>query len=277
MMAVTTGYFFPKLDIMSVAPKTDNRPVYGRVIAARRAFLGKSALDIENEHSPLLYQKLLYRIEGGKKHPLDLDLKTFAALLNALEWSPLEFAKETGLQFPGTLGSFTTPTPMAPISEDVDIATPQRRASDRGDKVQPIRIPTFSEGSLAAGLKGYQLQETPDRYMAFSPSEVPKGVPADKLFMVQVGGDSMFEVDMEKPIPEGAWLMVERKDTAAPGEIVVAYLPDEDLAVVKEFHQDEKTKNYLLRSYKVGGPTFWSQEHPDMKIQGVVRRLVYEF
>jgi SOS-response transcriptional repressor LexA len=275
-MAVTTGYFFPKLDIMSVAAKTDNRPVYGRVIAARRAFLGKSALDIENEYSPLLYQKLLYRIEGGKKHPLELDLNTFAALLSALEWTPQEFAEETGLKFPDTLSAFAGSTGTG--SSNAESTTPQRRATDQGGgKSQPIRIPAFSQGSLAAGLKGYQLQETPDRYMAFSQSEVPKGVPADRLFMVQVGGDSMYDETMEKPIPEGAWLMVESRENAAPGQIVVAYLPDEDIAVVKQLRQDEATRNYRLHSYKVGGPTFWSQEHPDMKIQGVVRRVVYEF
>lgn len=100
-MAVTTGYIFPRLDTMSVSKPS--KPKHGRVIAARRAFLGKSAMDVENETKGLINQKMMYRIEAGKPHPLDLDAKKLFALLAVLEWTAEEFIRETNIDLPITM------------------------------------------------------------------------------------------------------------------------------------------------------------------------------
>lgn len=97
-MSVTTGYYFPRLDMMSVSKPP--KPKHGRVIAARRAYLGKSAMDVENETRGVINQKMVYRIEAGKPHPLDLDVKKFNALLEVLDWTAEQFARETGVELP---------------------------------------------------------------------------------------------------------------------------------------------------------------------------------
>ena len=92
------------LDSMAEKAPRRDKPFYGRVIESRRAFLGKkSAMVVENETGGVIYQKLLYRIEGGNKDPLTLDLTQFSALLKALEWTPEEFARETKLALPKAL------------------------------------------------------------------------------------------------------------------------------------------------------------------------------
>lgn len=99
-----------RLDSMAENQRRD-KPFYGRVIESRRAFLGKkSAMNVEQETKGAIYQKLLYRIEGGDKNPLTLDLNQFSALLKALEWTPEQFARETKLELPRALRTEETPT-----------------------------------------------------------------------------------------------------------------------------------------------------------------------
>lgn len=60
-------------------------------------------MDIENETQGVNYQKLTYRIEGGKTHPLELGVRTFDLLLRVLDWTPAEFSAATGLAIPASL------------------------------------------------------------------------------------------------------------------------------------------------------------------------------
>ena len=57
----------------------------GRALAARRAFLGMSQLDIEAKTNGIIYQRLLSRIERGVKGLMTLKLGEYTALLDALE------------------------------------------------------------------------------------------------------------------------------------------------------------------------------------------------
>ena len=75
----------------------------GRKIAARRAELKKSLMDIENETEGVIYSKLLYRIENAKKPLETLNVRQLNALLKALEWTPQEFAEATGVEVPGAV------------------------------------------------------------------------------------------------------------------------------------------------------------------------------
>lgn len=74
----------------------------GRKIAARRAELNKSLMDIENETEGVIYSKLLYRVENAKKPLETLNVRQLNALLKALEWTPQEFTEATGVEVPGS-------------------------------------------------------------------------------------------------------------------------------------------------------------------------------
>ena len=74
------------------------KPLWGRAIAARRAMLGKSLVDIENETDGELYQALIYRLENGKKDPATLTVRQFSLLLKVLGWRALDWQEQTGLE-----------------------------------------------------------------------------------------------------------------------------------------------------------------------------------
>lgn len=243
----------PKMYLVGDTEKTP-----GDRLREIRESLGLSARAAEKLTDPRVTHSNIGKIESGRTPWENVQLSTINGLARAYGMTQEQLLAEVS----------------GKSSQGNESQGLKSRVQEKESSV--IRIPAFDVGKLAAGLHGYEHQETPDRYMAFLPAEVPRGVPPEKLFMVQVGGDSMFEQGMPRAIPEGAWLMVERTSMAAPGQIVVAYIPDLDIAVVKQLQRDEANRNYLLQSYKVGGPTFWAQEHPDMRIQGVVRRLVHE-
>ena len=69
-------------------------------------------------------------------------------------------------------------------------------------------------------------------------------------------------------------LLVEAKAQPAPGQVVVAYIPELAIGVVKQFI--ETKDDVLLKSYRQGAAAFWASQYPEMKIEGVVRRVTYE-
>lgn len=77
---------------------TKEKPQAGRAIAARRAFLDKSLMDIERLTDGRLYTKLLSRVENGDKPLNSLDLGELQLLLEQLEWSLDDFRRETGIK-----------------------------------------------------------------------------------------------------------------------------------------------------------------------------------
>ncbi len=86
-------------DAESMADKRNADIHPGRKIAARRAELGKSLMDIENETGGTLYVQLLYRLENAKKPLETLNVRQ----LKALDWTPQEFAEATGVEVPGAI------------------------------------------------------------------------------------------------------------------------------------------------------------------------------
>lgn len=88
---------------LSTMPKAaKEKPLWGKRIAARRAELDRlSLVDIENRTEGKLYQALMYRLENGKKDPATLTLEQFDLLLGVLQWSLVDWKRETGLEAPG--------------------------------------------------------------------------------------------------------------------------------------------------------------------------------
>lgn len=187
-------------------------------------------------------------------------LRTLAYLLN---WNSEEFERHVGV-----------PIGRVPRLEDTGerkIFTFLERFGEPTSLT--IRIPIY--GTVAAGIRGFDRHDEPEEWRRFSPDELPKGIEnPEKLFLVGANGTSMYEEGMLRPVPNGSWLLVEADAVPEEGQLVVAYIEERDLGVVKQFKRAEG--NAFLRSYQVGGPAFWTQDFPDMRIEGVVRRVSYE-
>ena len=177
-----------RLDNMAEKTQRRDKPFYGRVIESRRAFLGnKSAMNVENETKGVIYQKLLYRIEGGDKDPLTLDLTQFSALLKALEWTPEEFARETELALPEAL---------RPVAEATVREVPSRV---RVVPTYHLVVPRQGEGTAMRG---------EDEYIPLE-----KDLPGDFTLYIVEGEDL-------KPVS----YVVRRQRSAAVGDTVVCDL-----------------------------------------------------
>jgi phage repressor protein C with HTH and peptisase S24 domain len=81
----------------------------------------KSRLEVENETNGIVYQRLLSRIENGDKNPVELEVHQFFEYLRALNWSPLEFERETGLAIPDELRKESAATTLERIEDGVFI------------------------------------------------------------------------------------------------------------------------------------------------------------
>jgi SOS-response transcriptional repressor LexA len=224
-------------------------------------------MDIENESGGIIYQKLLNRIELGQKDPMSITLTQFQALLKALDWTPLDFYNETGLKIPGV--SYVE-------SVIYDPAESHEEAVARMMHMEPfqgtVRLPVW--GTVSAGIQAVDVGSEPERYVRFDRAELPRGVEVEKLVLLRVNGDSMLADNVPRPIPPGSMVMVELAAAPSEGDVVVAWIEPLSTGVLKLSGRlgDEA----YLRSYKPGGPSFWGSHYPDMRVVGVVRRVIYE-
>ena len=84
----------------------------------------------------------------------------------------------------------------------------------------------------------------------------------------------MYEEDLSRPVPHESTILVEADAIPEERRLVIAYIPERDLGVIKQFRRDNE--NVVLKSYRVGSPMFWAREYLEMRIVGVVRRISYE-
>ena len=148
-------------------------------------------------------------------------------------------------------------------------------SSDYGVKFKAsVRLPIF--GSVAAGIEGFNGANEPDGFEVFDEWEVPHGVDPKTLYLVWANGNSMYEVGMEKPIPNGAKLMVQHGAAPEDKKVVVAYIPERDIGVVKQFRKGHNEEGVVPQSFQTGGPSFMAVDYPSMYVSGVVRRVVYD-
>jgi repressor LexA len=93
-----------------------NLPSWALRLKVRRIGLNdKSRLDVENETNGIIYQRLLARIESGEKNPIELEVPQFFEYLRAMQWTPTEFERETGLAIPDQLRDEKSPERMERI------------------------------------------------------------------------------------------------------------------------------------------------------------------
>lgn len=223
-------------------------PHWAAVIRERRRELGKSQGRIVEESEGRLNQTELSRLERGIIHPtLDLSVAKLQALLEALEWSPADFAEATRLE--------------APVAERM-----------RRIEVQPEwrAFPVYGSVSAGAG----ESEPLEGESIAI-PAEVlrRKGVKPQNVRVYVVNGDCMISEGasrQEKSIAPGDYIAVDRGRRAVSGDIVVAWWPREEKLVVKRYKvEKEGIRLYptqpahpvlvlgLEEDLYIIGPVFW--------------------
>ncbi|PJI55217.1 hypothetical protein CTI14_06835 [Methylobacterium radiotolerans] len=86
------------------------------------------------------------------------------------------------------------------------------------------------------------------------------------LYGLRVNGDSMYSERVRFSVPNGSTLIVHREMQPTRGDLVIAYIEDLDLGVVKEYGEPE---DVALSSYNPRGPIYRANEHR-IRICGVV-------
>lgn len=238
---------------MLVAPTLSNmtrtggeRTHPGRAVAGRRSYLGKSGPDIERETNGAIYVKLLSQIENGKKSLFSLSNSKLRALIQALEWTNRQFEEETGV----------------PVGYDPD-PIPGALPYDPS-----LQAPIYA--SVRAGLGVGAVEPEVKGYMGLDPN-LPglRGRPKDKLVVLPVNGGSMVSPKAHESIPAGSFVAVEVGAIPEQDDVVVAWIHDLELAVLKKFNEGPEV---VLSSYSPRGPVFRSSE-VQFDVRGVVRMV----
>jgi len=214
----------------------------GRAIAARRTRIGKTQPDIERETNGELYVKLLSRIETGRKPLNELAYSKLRTLIAALDWNADDFAEATGVD--------TTATSL-PTSRPYNATHP---------------VPVFD--SVSAGLSPTVQEDHVIGHFTLDPAVSGlRGRNMNNMRILTVNGDSMASASVANDIPHGSNIVVELGAAPSDGDIVVAWIDDLDVAVLKRYEENETT---VLTSYNPNGPVFRAGEH-DIDVRGVVR------
>lgn len=230
--------------IVGVMSSHTERPDAGARIRAQRAFIGKSRPDIEKETGGLIYRDLQKRVEDGQKKVRTIHLRHLKAWIDALNWTPAQFEEATGVGLPET---------HVPGSSPFD---------------GRMQVPLY--GDVAAGIMGVEMDEKPETFIALDPT-LPglKGRKPSRLGVLKVNGNSMVSPNAAQTVPEGSLVLVEWGATPSHGDLVVAWLPEHETAVLKQFQEG---RDIVLRSLNPSGPAFRASEEPD--VRGVVRLVM---
>ena len=134
-------------------------------------------------------------------------------------------------------------------------------ASD--DPVAPAAIPTVPLiGMIAAGRP---IEALEDRQELSLTELVPTG---DQIYLLRVRGKSM----IEDHIDDGDLVVVERRETANDGDIVVAILEGEE-ATLKRFYRERNGSIRLQPANSSMEPIFTTR----VQVRGVVRGVIRRF
>lgn len=101
---------------------------------------------------------------------------------------------------------------------------------------------------------------------------------SEEMFTLTVSGDSMACEDVQRTIPSGAkvlFLGVPGRKEPRNGQIVVAWLPEIEIGVLKMF--SKKQDAVVLESYNEKGARFPAKTYPSMIVQGICLGYWFEF
>jgi len=236
--------------LASMAANVTTRPTAGAIspgaaIAGRRRALGLTIEDVVNLTRGVVNQKLLSRLENDHISASQLKVTKLTALPSALRWTVADLEEATGVKLNEGLPGAEAYAPS-------------------------LRLPVL--GTVAAGLRDVdQSMDHPTDYLSVDPhASGLRGRPFKNLVVVLVDGDSMLSDRASRTIPHGASVIVELGATPVDGDIVAAWVPEYDTAVLKKFNE----KDALLRSNNPRGPVFRLID-TDIQIRGVVRLVQY--
>jgi SOS-response transcriptional repressor LexA len=174
-------------------------------------------------------------------------------LIQKLQLDPAGFSRLMGLDVEALLAASKAPGVKPKASE------PLRPELLRG-------IPLVSHrGTVSAGLSGsssesHGVRPLPQDWLgSFDPGEV---------FTLDVNGDSMTSTEVTHDIREGYTVLVHGQLQPQPGDVVVVWLPERELGVIKVWHQEQR--HIVLESYNPQiPPIVLSPEEPG-ELCGVV-------
>jgi SOS-response transcriptional repressor LexA len=219
----------------------------GAALKARRNFLGLKAEEVVERTGGTINLKLLSKIENNHVSPASLKLGKYRMLLAALELTPAEFEELTGVHA------------ALPEPEELPGSVPY---------IPTLRIPVV--GTVSAGLRGHRVIDS-ETFLALDPS-LPGlvGRSEANLVALRVNGDSMVSERVGLSIRSGAHVVVELGAIPVDGDLVAAWLPAREVAVLKKFREEPDT---VLRSLNPLGPVFRLADEP-IDIRGVVRMVL---
>mgnify|MGYP001627190794 CR=1 FL=1 len=168
-----------------------------------------------------------------------------ARLLKALQWTPEEFTRETGIELP------TMPAKL------------------KASMTYMERIPLVGVVSAARG----DSMAEPMGYVEVDSSVVSRHS-GYTLFALEVDGDSMYCEDLPFAIPPGAIVVVAKEKQPSPGDIVVAWHREKEVGYLKQWFP--KDGYQVLRSWNPDVPPMVVQGQDEVEIQGVVVQIVID-
>lgn len=228
-----------------------NRPLIngaltpGAAIRGRRSALRLTSEDVYEMTGGAINQKMLSRLENDHVGIQTLRVTKLTALLSVLKWTVDELEEATGVKLSQGLPGTEAYSPT-------------------------LRLPIL--GTVAAGMHDvvHGMAEPVD-YLTVDPyASGLRGRDADSLVVLLVDGDSMLSESAARKIPHGANVIVELGAAPSNGDIVVAWLPDRETAVLKEWREE----GAVLRSYNPRGPVFRLAD-TEFDVRGVVRLVQY--
>lgn len=248
--------------LISVTPHAPVRHVFrpsspGNALAGRRRTLGLSQEDLldavghytneQGEQRWIIPLKRLSMIENDHMSARDdLSVNQFYRLLIALQWSPEEAEHQLGAPIVTTDPFLENTRPFAPTL-DVPIVG----AVQAGDTAQ-----------------GQSFEGDDVEYLSVDRNLKPlAGANQKMLRAMLVNGDSMVSDYASRLVMPGSHIVVEVGAQPVDGNLVVAWLPNRNVAVLKQYRESGET---ILRSYRPGGPVFRLASEP-FEIRGVVR------
>lgn len=134
---------------------------------------------------------------------------------------------------------------------------------DASDEVAPAAVPSIPLVGLIAA--GRPIEALEDREDVSLTDLVPTG---DRIYLLRVKGKSM----IEDHIDDGDLVVVEKRETARDGDIVVAILEDEE-ATLKRFYRESNGMVRLQPANASMEPIFTSR----VQLRGVVRGVIRRF
>lgn len=130
-----------------------------------------------------------------------------------------------------------------------------RASGERGGRIHPVRF----LGTVSAGLTGDGVA-MPIDWLSVSDYFIGGYKPED-LYALEVTGESMISAKARERVPPGSIILVHEKLKPEPGHLIVVWLEQQDIGVLKEYQQDEEGA-WLLSRNPAYAPIYVDEANP---------------